>query len=163
MLITALHYTSDSKHSFSASIAEFSLCNCPRQHCDCISAQGSALKVFNVPSSSEAGHTPHGAPTGLKLSHPTLQKSTKQGKWNRPPPGLSASSVWFSEDSDTAPTSKAKGLRTICITVLVEKLEPQDAGRPLRASDEEVGFHTGSVGFVVPLDPLSPSNSPTED
>lgn len=131
--------------SVSASIAEFSLCNGPRQRCVCIPAQGSALKVFYVPSSSEAGHTPHGAPTGLKLSHPTLQKSTQQGKWNRRQPGLSANSVWFSEDSDTAPTSKAKGLRTICITVLVEKLKPQDAGRPLRASFVEVGFHTGSV------------------
>lgn len=103
--------------------SEFSLCNCPRQQCVCISVHGSALKVFNVPSSSAAGHTPHGAPTGLKLSHPTLQKSTMQGEWNRRQSGLSASSVWFSEDSDTATTSKAKGLRTICITVLMEKTQ----------------------------------------
>lgn len=59
----------------------------------------------------------------IKIIPPYPSKGTMQGKWNRRQSGLSASSVWFSEDSDTATTSKAKGLRTICITVLMEKTQ----------------------------------------
>lgn len=90
--------------------SEFSLCNCPRQHCVCLSVPGSALKVFNVPSSPAAARTPRGAPPGLAGSHPTLQKSTKPGKQNRRQPGLSASSA-SRKIRDTAPDLQSQGAR----------------------------------------------------
>ncbi|XP_055450492.1 serine/arginine repetitive matrix protein 1-like [Psammomys obesus] len=143
--------------------SEFSLCNCPRQHRVGLSVPGSALKVFNVPSSPAAGPTPRGAPTGFKLSHPNPSKRvqseanrTAGSRGGRPAPVLGRFGT-------QPPASKAKGLGAICITVLAEKLKtagrcqaPRGSARGSQRSPQE------ALRAVLPLSICAPSNSATQ-